>query len=511
MQAASACQTSHHTVVLHPTSIALFIRGLRSPSWRYRFSLMGLKKAKRLAVAALAILVLALGVKAGMRWWMLHRMMSPVPGTHRIPSATKLPRLPSVPWEYVFRNPRDEEKTKLLRDILKVKLSTYPTEPLPFRRAGKHRTMGFTNFEPTESEIEILAKHYDVFYLTALSSHRIPAIKRYNPNAKVLMYFASSLTKEAKLHDAGSVDEESTDWVLKNHRDWLLKDKDGKPVQGRSWSAKYWADPGNRQWQEFFATKLNAALEKSGGPWDGVVLDEFLTGHASTAASWAGGGTTQTLYSTDKAWQEAQLAFLKHVAPLVRVPIVPNVEPVVLNPTSEGFNPEFFAEVQRIAGGAEAEVFVYHRPDRSGFLGREMVDVYLERARQTPKGKMMFLNSATAASFAGNADLALFTYFAYLLVASPEREVYWTCKEGDSEIPHFWYREFDLDLGPPQEEMQTVAGVWKRDFAKATVVMNPNSNPVAYSFDGRYADVLGKPLHSPVTLENQTGMLLMRQ
>ena len=399
---------------------------------------------------------------------------------------------------------------ELLREILAVKLSTYPTDPAPQPRAGKHRTMGFTNFEPTEEEITKLAAHYDVFYLTAPASHRIPVIKRHNPKAKVLMYFASSLTKTAQLHDAGSVDEENTEWILKNHRDWLLKNKEGKPVEGHSWSAKYWADPGNEQWQKFFAEKLNAALDQSGGPWDGVILDEFLTGCTSTAASWAGGGEAQTNYATDKAWQEAQLAFLRYVAPRVKVPLVPNVEPVVLNPTSEGFHPEFFTEVQQIAGGAEAEIFVYHRAARSGFLGKEMVQVYLERARQTPPGKMMFLNSATAASFGGNPDLTLFTYFTYLLVASPQREVYWTCKEGDSEIPHFWYKEFDLDLGPPQEEMQAVGSVWKRDFANATVVVNPGQDSVVYSFDGECVDVLGKPIGSPIMLETQTGMLLIR-
>jgi hypothetical protein len=198
------------------------------------------------------------------------------------------------------------------------------------------------------------------------------------------------------------------------------------------------------------------------------------------------------------------------VAPRVKVPLVANVEPVVLNPTSDGFNPEFFTEVQRIAAGAEAEVFVYHRADRNGFLGREMVEVYLERVRQTPKDKMTFLNCATAPGFGGNSDLTLFAYFTYLLVASPEREVYWTCKEGDSEIPHFWYREFDLDVGLPQEEMQAVDGVWKRDFTKATVVVNPDARAAAYSFDGQRVDVLGRPVRSPVALGVQTGMLLIR-
>ncbi len=467
------------------------------------------KRIKKPAALVLVAVLLVLGARPGARWWVLHSATRPA-GAQRIPTLTSLPRLPGVPSRYAFRNPNERERERLLRDILAVKLGTYPTAAPAYPRAGKHRTMGFTNFEPTEAELETLAAHYDVFYLPAVAAHRIPVIKRVNPRAKVLMYFASSLTRVAKLHDAGSVDEEDTDWILQNHRDWLLKDKQGRPITGQSWSVKYWADPGNEEWQDFFARKLNAAIEKGGGLWDGVILDEFLTGHRSTAADWAGGGPAQVQYATDRAWQEAQLAFLRYVAPRVNVPLVPNVEPVVLNPTSEGFRPEFFTEVQQLAGGAEAEVFVFHRPDAGGFLGREMVEIYLERARRTPPGKLMFLNSATAAGFGGNPDLTLFSYFTYLLVASPEREIYWTCKEGDSEIPHFWYREFDLDLGPPQGEMQSAGGLWKRDFANATVVVNPDPNPAQYFFEDESVDVLGRPVHSPVTLDRLTGILLIR-
>ncbi len=346
------------------------------------------QRIRRLLLVLTAVVLLALGAKVGPRWWALHRMTRPGAGAGRIPTMTALPRLPGVPWEYLFRNPSGPEREKLFRDLFAVKLGTYPASAPSFPRAGKHRTMGFSNFEPTEAETERLAAHYDVFYLAAASSHRSAAIKRGNPKAKVLMYFASSLTRVAKLVDAGSVDEENTDWILQNHRDWLLRDQEGRPVEGRSWSVKYWADP-------------------------------------------------------------------------------------------------------------------------RGFLGKEMVEVYLERARRTPQGKMMFLNSATAASFAGNPDLTLFSYFTYLLVAGPEREIYWTCKEGDSEIPHFWYKEFDLDLGPPREERQTQGGVWKRAFANATVVVNPGRGPVTYSFDGECVDVYGQPLHSPLTLQSQVGMLLI--
>jgi hypothetical protein len=58
--------------------------------------------------------------------------------------------------------------------------------------------------------------------------------------------------------------------------------------------------------------------------------------------------------------------------------------------------------------------------------------------------------------------------------------------------------------------MQTQGDVWKRAFANATVVVNPGRGPAEYSFDGACVDVRGKPLYSPLTLQSQVGMLIIR-
>jgi len=349
-----------------------------------------------------------------------------------------------------------KSRAEVLQEIVDLKLSTYPAKSsIPYRIA-KHRTTGiFSSFEPREDQIKRIAPHYDLFLLNGSRGSLVPIIKKSNPSAKVLMYMANSLTSVATLLDAGSVDKENTDWILKNHPNWLLKDSDGKPIQGTSWSPKYWPDPGNRQWQAFFVKKVNQAFKETGGLWDGVLFDEFLTTHTSHTASYVGSSGKQANYASDRAFQHAQLEFLRNVAPRLSVPILPNVDSPVLNPTSPAFNPEFFTEVQRITGGAEAEVFVLHAPDQYGFLEKEMIEVYLDRARKTPPGKIMILSSPTA-GLEGNIERTLYAYFTYLLVASPERAVYWAFKEGESSVPHFWFKEFDLDLGLPHGEMQSV-------------------------------------------------------
>jgi hypothetical protein len=40
-------------------------------------------------------------------------------------------------------------------------------------------------------------------------------------------------------------------------------------------------------------------------------------------------------------------------------------------------------------------------------------------------------------------------------------------------------------------------------------VVNPGQGPAEYSFDGECVDVRGKPLHSPLTLGSQVGMLII--
>lgn len=423
-----------------------------------------------------------------------------------VKTRTQLPPFPaSLALSKMYKS-----KGEVLQEIVDVKLTTYPTKPSIPYRVAKHRTTGiFSTFDPREDQIRQIAPHYDLFLLTGLRGSLVPIIKKSNPSAKVLMYMANSLTSVATLLDAGSVDGENTDWILKNHPDWLLKGSDGKPIQGTSWSPKYWPDPRNKEWQAFFVKKVNKALKETGGLWDGVLFDEFLPTHTGHTASYVGSSGKQANYASDQAFQQAQLEFLRNVVPGLSVPILPNVDSPVLNPTSPAFNPEFFTDVQRIAGGAEAEVFALHSPDQYGFLEKEMIEVYLDRAKKTPPGKMMLLNSPTA-GLEGNIERTLYVYFTYLLVASPGRAVYWGFKEGDSSVPHFWFKEFDIDFGPPLGEMQTVGELWKRDFTNAAVIVNPNQKAATFAFKEIYFDVLGKSLQSPVSLGPHSGVLLIK-
>jgi Hypothetical glycosyl hydrolase family 15 len=420
---------------------------------------------------------------------------------------TQLPALPDISLWTRMLKPRGE----IGQAVVDVKLSTYPTKSSIGTRAGKHRTTGiFSSFEPKSDQVVKIAPHYEMFLFNALRADLVPIVKKHNGSAKVLMYLASSLTTVATRLDAGSVDNENTEWIVKNHPGWLLKGSNGKPIEGKSWSPKYWPDPGNKEWRAFFVKKVNQLVATTGGHWDGILLDEFLATHTGHTAGYLGGSNTQVNYPSNGAFQNAQLEFLKDVAPRLSVPILPNVDTPVLLPNSGAFNPEFFTDVQRAAGGAEAEVFVLHAPNQDGLLDKEMIEVYLDRARKTPSGKIMILGTPTA-ELEGHVARTLYTYFTYLLVASPGRSVYWSFKEGNSSVPNFWYKEFDLNLGQPQGEMQTAGALWQREFADATVVVNPNREAAKFAFTRSYFDVAGGALASPFSVGPNSGSLLMKK
>ncbi|MBI4524220.1 MAG: hypothetical protein HY695_10465 [Deltaproteobacteria bacterium] len=394
----------------------------------------------------------------------------------------------------------EEEIRQLTFQVVDHKLSTYPTTRSAGRRVAKFRSTGlFASFEPSQEEVAKVARQYDLIMLVAARSHLVPVMKQYNPSLKVLMYFDSGLTPQASLIDAGSVDEQNTEWLVTYHPEWLLKDGWGNPIKGES----YWPDPGNQEWQAFFAEKLNRALELTGDVWDGVLLDQFLGFHNSHRDY--AGTELQVNYGNDSEFQAAQLSFLQGVSSMVSVPIVPNVEGLSIVTT-----PSFFSQAVEVSGGAEAEVFVMEAASSAGYSPPENIKRYIEVALNAPKDKLILLNSPTA-GIAGDVDWTLYAYFTYLLVAAPDRQVYWTFKEGISAIPHYWYREFDLDLGLPLEGVKVIGDLWNRAFENADVVVNPTVNWRSYAFRGIYYDVLGRRLRSPLKVAPHSGLLLVKK
>ncbi len=458
----------------------------------------------RYLVVVVAVAV-AVGISCGGR--------GGIPDTSRrtptLPTITRLPEFPKIPSDAASWD--KAHVMDLRRRIFDHKAGTYPESSSRARRTGRHTSTGlFSSFEPTEEQVKRIAPHYDNVLMNATRADVAWLFKKHNPAVTVFMYFAPGLTPGwSNAVDAGAVDEENTAWILARHPDWILKDAKGRLVQNASnapisGAHVYWPDPGNREWQAFFAQKLNAALARGGSPWDGVLLDEFY-GQAESFVVF-GRANRQAKYPDTASFQRAQIDFLENVSAKVLVPIVANVEPA-----ATALTPEFFLKVTEVAGGAENEVFPHESSvvADSSNVGADQLKSAIETINRAPRGKHIRLN-AKPGGLAGDVDRTIYAYCVYLLVAGTDRQVHWTMKEGDSDFPHYWYREFDLDLGRHLGEFDGSGRVWKREFERATVVVNPHRSKEAFSFEGARVDILGAAVKSPVSLSPYAGMLLFR-
>ncbi len=447
--------------------------------------------------------IFALGVLVPLTWCALSGEIDTSRRTPTVTTLTQLPPFPRIP-KFASRLSK-REKRKLQLKLVDSKLSTYPPKPSTSYRAGKFRLSPFQAFGATEDHIRTIAPHYDLVVLSGPRSKLAPLFKKYNPSIKVILYLNANLCPNMHLYDVGSVDKQDTRWMLKTHPEWFLKDGKGNPIKAAASTSTigvYFPDPGNREYQKFFAEKVKKALQLTGNIWDGVLIDEFFVRHISQRVY--AGTAQQVNYRDDKAFQSAQISFLKSVCPLIKVPIIPNVEARYI-----GDYPEFFSRVITVAGGAEAECFVMHAPTDYGYFDERRVKTHLDLVRKAPKDKIVFVMADTA-GIAGDIDRTLYFYYTYLLVADRKKQLYWNYKEGSSSFPHYWYKEFDLDLGNPEEEMQTIKGVWKRAFKNAIVVVNPTRKEQRYSLQLKCYDVLGRPLRGPLRLRPHTGQLLIK-
>jgi hypothetical protein len=439
---------------------------------------------------------------------------------------TRLPLFPELPNSAFLIS--QEEKKKIVYGVIDHKLSTYPKGRLPLKRIGKFTGTGlYPDFDLRDDQLKTLAVHYDHNSLPFQQKHLALILKKHNPSFKVCMYIDSGIHPEKNLEhigiDVGNVDDENIDWILKKHPDWLLRDKKGDPIRSApgtlSFPGEYWPDPGNKGFQDFFAAKINIAIKESGGVWDGLLIDQFF-GRIENYTGYAG-TNPQARYRTDQEFQAAQLAFLKRVAELIKLPIIAN-----LDGSAAAVYPEFFVQIAKTAGGVENEVFPFESSDVAdhSFLPEETLKELIDAILKIPKDKHVRLNSKPG-GMVGDIDRTLYAYYCYLLIASPDREIYWTFKEGDSGVPHYWFDEFNLDIGTPKEEMKTIGNfqkdsmgrnvvigdLWKRDYTRATVLVNPRRDHEAtYNFDGKYYDVLGQALANPISIKPRSAMLIIK-
>ena len=254
---------------------------------------------------------------------------------------------------------------------------------------------------------------------------------------------------------------------IDRHEDWMLHWPDGQRVtRDYGDQLQYVMNPGAAKWREFFAGRVEWALERWN--YDAVFLDDVWSDTEPR-------GTFRE-YPTDKAYQQAVIGFIEHLRKrLPGVRIIGNAE-----------RPEDYS---RVLDGWMYEAFAGHWSNELQ-PADEIVELWELAERDADDGKDIFL---VAQGERADEERIAFTYAAYLMVAHTNVSFRYTHSDSYSE---FWDSpQLRLPLGGPTGDRRAVGeDVWRREFESGTAVVNLSDDAAEIDLGRDYQTHAGEPV-----------------
>ena len=265
--------------------------------------------------------------------------------------------------------------------------------------------------------------------------------------------------------------------TVTTHEDWFWHDASGTKRVASTADGKLLMNVSNVAFQKYWADSL--AAQVAAGEYDGVFLDSaspaLLQGEcARDDARLAGTAAKDTPFvelggkSFIKAW-ESWIAALDAALSAKGIALIPNTSAFVTgwDNTNYGLSAGIFAE-----GFAD--------PSFSTSDWKSSTNELLSLSRAN---KIMILQNYLGAA----TDVAkrLYYFGNYLLVKGQH-----TYLDYFASTPLEWYPEWGLDLGAPTAAVSTnvdalsSSGVYRRDFAKGSVLVNPTAAAVTVPLTG---------------------------
>jgi hypothetical protein len=358
-----------------------------------------------------------------------------------------------------------------------------------------------TNSTPvSDALIALEAPRRRYIVLNAWESHLIPKLKARNPDCMVLAYKCLSSTRSNDpnpnwtLLPAGV----SYQWANTNRPEWFLL-KGGRRVQ---WSyAGHWQmDIGHPNYQAMWAQ--NVAKVKALG-FDGVWMDNCLWKRSAYSIY-------PDKYTTDHQLREAYRSALRAITPVLKSAGLVTIGN--LNDAREVANGWASYLDSGLDGGFD-EFWLSVADDGNDLLPeyeqgwKRQVD---EIAYAESKGKIAIVQPHFPV---GNVRAFRYCLASYLMAYAGKAAIVEANGRDQYGNPTAWHPEYDWDLGAPSGVYRMVGtNIFRRDFTKATVVVNANptsTGPVTIQLGGVYLNEGGVSVAS-VSLPGTSGAILRK-
>lgn len=324
---------------------------------------------------------------------------------------------------------------------------------------------------------DTLAAHFDTFILTRADEKTREMLRQKGETAPFLQYLLS-----AEVQDPGSctaqpyrnqVTFKPGDYCMirDQHPDWFMRDTAGNLIVHTHSGTRYvQIDPGSAGWRQFFLERVQEMQEQvdpiHGGVWDGVFLDNI----DASLGRFNMLGVQLAAYPDDASYQNAVEGFLQTI---YNGYFQPQGRPLHANITEVRDSTIWDRYLNHLDGAMQEGWGVDWG---SGYLTSTRWEADLKRAETTQaRGKRVML---IAQGSEANIDAVWqphnprqqFAFASYLLVADG-RAVF---RYSDSPYRHIWlYDNYTLDLGQPLGPRFRDGSLWRRDFERGTVAVDP--------------------------------------
>jgi hypothetical protein len=338
---------------------------------------------------------------------------------------------------------------------------------------------------------------YDYVVLHGWEAWRIPALKRANPRIRLLLYKNASMTVSYAVQDGrdhqspagiGYADADGS------HPEWFLRDASGRRIESRAYHGLWLMDVGNAAYQQ--AWLRNVAAEVSRAGWDGVALDDV-----NTSPDYHAGDRTPAAYRSDQGYAAAMRSFLAHVGPALRARgalVLPNIA------TEWPTGLRYWRDWIRFTSGGILEYWTkWGSSTTEQFTGDGWAyrQQFLTLTQQAGK---IFLGVTSAPK--DDVRSMAYARASFLLDwnGGPSALVF---EPSSPEAQDPYDPTWTISIGKPRGPKKLVAGVWRREYTRGVVVVNPHETAAAVRLGGAFVR-RGTGVVTAVTLPAASGLVL---
>jgi len=337
---------------------------------------------------------------------------------------------------------------------------------------GNTVNLAFFYKPPTNSDASTVASNFNSIVLTGGDEIFRDQLAANGLTSTVIQYFridgirdpgscTSSTYKNQVAYKVGDFCS-----ISENHPDWFLLDTNGQRIPTSPGGNYYRMDPGNPDWRNFFVTRVLEFQAQKG--WSGLFLDNLEASLSKVQQD----GKKSAKYPDDASYQAAVLGFLQYLEVNYSQPYN---RPVVANIIARRDEATWFTYLQYLDGAMQERWSVDWSLETYVSEDKWKSDMALAEKTQS-QGKYIIL---VAPGNEADANRQNFAFASYLLISNGKAAFRYS---NSTTYLYAWlYSNYQVDLGAPLGPRYPSGSLWRRDFTKGFVTVDPVNHTATIS------------------------------